>query len=298
MEYIQISIDGILYGSSYSLIALGFSLVFGVMRRINLAYGSSLLLGVAIALWVENKLNTSIIFFIPIVLFFCSLSNLYVERFCFAPHNTKAGVVVSMISSFAIWMQLDEISSQLLPDRTHSFPSLEISTFEFGGLFFRGDQILNIFIAFIISAILFLAVYKTKYGIILRAVSNSADTAKLMGCNTKLVNSLTFMVAGVLGGIAAFLVLSTESQVTPLFGFWCTVKGLVAMMIGGLGSLTGAFWGGLLLGLLEAHFSYHFGPVFREITTFSILLIVLIIRPGGLMGVNIYKDLKSRDERI
>ena len=181
MEYIQISIDGILYGSSYSLIALGFSLVFGVMRRINLAYGSSLLLGVAIALWAENKLNINIIFFIPIVLFFCSLSNLYVERFCFAPHNTKAGVVVSMISSFAIWMQLDEISSQLLPDRTHSFPSLEISTFEFGGLFFRGDQILNIFIAFIISAVLFLAVYKTKYGIVLRAVSNSADTAKLMG---------------------------------------------------------------------------------------------------------------------
>ena len=72
MEYIQISIDGILYGSSYSLIAIGFSLVFGVMRRINLAYGSSLLLGVAIALWLENELNISIIFFIPIVLFFCS----------------------------------------------------------------------------------------------------------------------------------------------------------------------------------------------------------------------------------
>ena len=101
---------------------------------------------------------------------------------------------------------------------------------------------MNIFIAFIISAILFLAVYKTRYGIILRAVSNSVDTAKLMGCNTKLVNSLTFILAGVLGGIAAFLVLSTESQVTPLFGFWCTGKGLVAMMIGGLGSLTGAFW--------------------------------------------------------
>ena len=224
------------------------------------------------------------------------MANLYVERFCFAPHNAKAGVIVSMISSFAIWMQLDELSSQLLPNRTHSFPSLEISTFEFGGLFFRGDQILNIFIAFIISAILFLAVYKTRYGIILRAVSNSVDTAKLMGCNTNLVNSLTFIVAGVLGGIAAFLVLSTESQVTPLFGFWCTVKGLVAMMIGGLGSLTGAFWGGVLLGLLEAHFSYHFGPIFREITTFSLLLIVLIIRPGGLMGVKIYKDLKSRDE--
>ena len=157
---------------------------------------------------------------------------------------------------------------------------------------------MNIFIAFIISAILFLAVYKTKYGIVLRAVSNSADTAKLMGCNTNLVNSLTFIVAGVIGGIGAFLVLSTESQVTPLFGFWCTVKGLVAMMIGGLGSLTGAFWGGLLLGLLEAHLSYQFGPVFREIATFAILLIVLIIRPGGLLGVNIYKDLKSRDERI
>ena len=86
MEYIQISIDGILYGSSYSLIALGFSLVFGVMRRINLAYGSSLLLGVAIALWVENQLNISIIFFIPIVLFFILVSrHLFVIFICCLP---------------------------------------------------------------------------------------------------------------------------------------------------------------------------------------------------------------------
>ena len=298
MEFIQISIDGILYGSSYSLIALGFSLVFGVMRRINLAYGSSLLLGVAIALWFERTFNLSIILFIPLVLIFCGIANIYVERLCFAPHASKAGVIVSMISSFAIWMQLDEMSSQLLPDRTHSFPSLEIASFELFGLFFRGDQIFNIFIAFFISAVLFFIINKSRFGIVLRAVSNSADTAKLMGCNVNLVNSLTFLLAGILGGMAAFLVLSTESQVTPLFGFWCTIKGLVAMMIGGLGSLVGAFWGGLLLGLLEAHFAYQFGPVYREITTFGILLIILIVRPGGLMGVKIYKDLKSRDERI
>ena len=136
---------------------------------------------------------------------------------------------------------------------------------------------MNIFIAFIISAVLFMAVYKTKYGIVLRAVSNSADTAKLMGCNTNLVNSLTFILAACSCG---WQILGVVNRVPSDAAIWLLVY---CQRLGcdddrRVGLSYRSFLGGLLLGLLEAHFSYQFGPIFREITTLSILLIVLIIR--------------------
>ena len=298
MEFVQVSIDGILYGASYSLIAVGFSLVFGIMRRINLAFGSSLLLGAAIALWIESSFNLGIFGILPIMIVCSCLTNIYVERICFAPHPSKNGVVVSMIASFAIWMQLDEISSQLLPDRTHSFPSLSLSYFEALGFYFRVDQLINIVFAFVTVALLFFIIYKSQFGILLRAVSSNPEIAKVMGCNISLINMLTFALAGICGGIAAFLILSSESQITPFFGFWCTIKGLVAMMLGGLGSLFGALLGGLILGLMEAHLAYHFGAVFREISTFAILLLILIFKPGGLFGTKIYNDINSLNQRL
>ena len=109
---------------------------------------------------------------------------------------------------------------------------------------------------------------------------------------------MTFLLAGLLGGISTFLILSADGQVTPLFGLWSTLKGLIAMMIGGVGSLPGAVIGGLLLGLIEAHSSTQFGAEYRDITTFGILFLILIIRPGGIMGVSAYRTGRLAQERI
>ena len=298
METIQITIDGVLVGSSYSLLALGFSLVFGIMGRINLAYGSTLLLGGAVSLALTSYLQLSYLWMLPLIVIISSLANVYVEKLCFNPHQGQTGIVVSMISSFAIWMQLDEISSQLLPDRTHAFPELPVNNFELGNIFVRSDQLIQLSIAFISTAILFLVVYRTKFGILLRAVSNNPEIANVLGVKVPLINLITFAIAGGFGGVASFLILSADSQITPLFGFWCTIKGLVAMMIGGVGSLVGAVLGGLILGVMEAHLTAYFGAIYREIATFAILLMVLVLRPGGLMGSTIFRDEKYSNERV
>ena len=294
----QISMDGLFYGASYSLIAIGFCLVFGLMRRVNLAFGSTLLFGGAISVSLTEYFNLNIIGTLTSVIFFSTIANLYVEKICFSPHPGEKGVVVSMIATFAIWMQLDEISSQLLPDRTHSFPELTLPIFYNADLLIRGNHIFQLLIAIIIVAILFFIIYHTRIGILIRAVSENPETARILGCNVSRINEMTFALAGLAGGTGAFLILSTESQITPLFGFWCTIKGLVAMMLGGIGSLSGALLGGLILGLLEAHFTFHLGSNYREILTYGLLLLIIIIRPGGIMGNAIYRSNKAASERI
>ena len=298
MEFLQTSIDGILFGSAYALLALGFSLIFGLMKRINLAYGSSLLLGSAIAVWVNEHIGLGALGLFLVTITAAALVNIYVERLCFCPHVGKTGVTASMIASFVIWMQLDEISSQLLPQRTHEFPGIEIGSLEIFNLYLRGDQVLNLWVAIIAISALFLLLSCTRFGLLLRASADNAETAKLLGANLSRIGIVTFAIAGFLGGTSAFLILSSDGHVTPLFGLWSTFKGLVAMMLGGVGSLVGAVLGGLLLGFLEAHTTNLFGAEYRDITTFGILFLVLILRPGGLMGVAHYRTDRLAHERI
>jgi len=298
MDFVQTNIDGLLAGSAYALLALGFSLVFGIMRQINLAYGSSLLVGAALAVWLEPILGLGVVGLFLLTVVACVLAGLYVERLCFAPNRGKTGATVPMIASFAIWMQLDEVSSHLLPSRTHNFPGLEIPPMFFGDLYLRGDQIVQFVVAFTSIAALYYLIYKTRFGLLLRATAGNAETAFLLGAPTGRLRLMTFLLAGLLGGISTFLILSADGQVTPLFGLWSTFKGLIAMMIGGVGSLPGAVIGGLLLGLIEAHSSTQFGAEYRDITTFGILFLILIIRPGGIMGVSAYQTGRLAQERI
>ena len=298
MVLLQTTIDGLLFGSSYALLALGFSLIFGIMRRINLAYGSSLLLGAALAIWLEPMLGWGAFGIFLMTVLGSTLAGIYVERLCFAPHSGRTGAIASMIASFAIWMQLDEISSQLLPHRTHDYPGLEMSSVEFIGMFLRGDQLLYLVIAFATMGLLYLFLNKTRVGLLLRAASDNPSTAFLLGARVGRLGMATFALAGLLGGTASFLILSGDSQVTPFFGLWSTFKGLVAMMLGGVGSLPGAVLGGLLLGLVEAYVLYGFGAEYRDISTFGLLFLILIVRPGGLMGVAIYRAGRMTEERI
>ena len=298
MDLLQTTIDGLLFGSSYGLLALGFSLIFGIMRRINLAYGSSLLLGAALAIWLEPILGWGAFGIFLVTVLGSTFAGIYVERLCFAPHSGRTGAIASMIASFAIWMQLDEISSQLLPHRTHDYPGLEMSSVELFGMFLRGDQLLYLVIAFATMGLLYLFLNKTRVGLLLRAAADNPSTAFLLGARVGRLGMATFALAGLLGGTAAFLILSGDSQVTPLFGLWSTFKGLVAMMLGGVGSLPGAVLGGLLLGLVEAYVLYGFGAEYRDISTFGLLFLILIVRPGGLMGVAIYRAGRMTEERI
>lgn len=298
MEFLQTTLDGLSFGAAYALIALGFALIFGVMKRINLAYGSTLLLGGAFAVWFAPVLGWGALGIFALTVAAAAAAGVYVERLCFAPHAGATAVTASMIASFAIWMQLDEVASMLLPQRTHDFPGLAPVTIDAGGLLIRADQLLHILAAFALMGAVWWLLYRTRFGLLLRAASENSHTAGLLGCNISRLGLLTFALAGGLGGVAAFLILSADSQITPLFGLWSTFKGLVAMMLGGMGSLPGAVVGGLLLGMLEAHVAWRFGAEFRDITTFALLFLVLVLRPGGLFAGAAYRTEQGAAERL
>ena len=129
-----------------------------------------------------------------------------------------------------------------------------------------------------------LLIYRSHFGLALRAIINNPVAAHLVGINVRSAIVRAFALASAVGGIAGYLVLSVDQQVTPMFGMWATIKGLIAMMIGGLGSIPGAILGGLLLGVIEAHSQWYFGPQIRDLFAYLALFACLVLRPGGLLG--------------
>ena len=195
-----------------------------------------------------------------------------------------------MVASFAIWMQLDEISSKLLPQRTHSFPSPEFGEFEIGTILIRTEQLMHFLCVIFLLLLIFQLLKYRNLDLQLKAITEAPNLAFSLGLNVHWISVATFLVAGIMGGIGTFLILSADSQVTPLFGLWSTFKGLIAMMIGGMGSLHGALLGGLFLGVFETHAANLFGAEYRDISTFTLIFLFLIFRPGGLTGTNAYRD--------
>ena len=297
-DFVQTTLDGLSFGASYSLIALSFTLIFGIMRRINLAFGSCLLFGAAAAVTLDGQFDVGIVGVLIATVLFSILASVYVERLCFAPHAGRFAASASMISSFAIWMQLDEVSSHLLPRRTHAYPSLDLPDFVYGDIFLRGDHLAQMALSLVLLAAVMIIARRSRFGLLLRAASENPRLAEQTGANLTRLGAKAFALAGFIGGMAAFFILSTDGHVTPLFGLWITMKGLVAMTLGGVGSLAGAIIGGLVLGLAEAHAAYFLGAEFRDITTFAILFLVLVVRPGGIMGVSIYRTDRLAGERI
>jgi branched-chain amino acid transport system permease protein len=284
VDVIQNTIDGVMIGSSYALLALGFTLIFGVMRRLNLSYGPSIMIGAYLGTLVYVQLGASPLVVVAVTVLGAVLAGLYVERLCFAPMAAGAGVA-SMVSSFAIWMQLEQAAILVLPRHTYPFPPLATGDpVTIGPFLLRVDHLIMLACALALSAGIQLLLYRTRVGLALRAIINNPVAAHLVGINVKASVMFAFALASAVGGVAGYLVLAADQQVTPMFGMWATFKGLIAMMIGGLGSIPGAVLGGLVLGIVEAHSQWYFGPHIRDLIAYLLLFACLVLRPGGLLG--------------
>jgi branched-chain amino acid transport system permease protein len=132
---------------------------------------------------------------------------------------------------------------------------------------------------------LYRLLYRTRFGVAVRAVVDEADAARLAGINVPRVFMLVFALASAVGGLAGYLIVSAHEQVTPMLGMWSTLKGMIAMMLGGLGSLPGAVVGGLALGLIEAHSQWLFGPQYRDLLAYLVLFALLALQPSGLWAL-------------
>lgn len=265
-------------GSSYALLAIGFTLIFGVMRQLNLSYGPSIMVGAFIGTLVYLEFKANAVAIAAATVVGAVIVRIYVERLCFRAIR-RGAAVASMVSSFVIWMQLEEIMTVVFPDRTYFFPPMVTADpIDLGPFFFKVENIVMFAVAAFMTVLLRWLLQYTRFGLALRAVSEDPRAALFMGINVGAVMSLAF------GVVAAYLIVSADGQITPLFGLWATFKGLIAMMLGGMGSIPGAVLGGLLLGVVEAQSIWYLGTEYRDLSAYFLLFIFLVFRPGGLMG--------------
>ncbi len=284
IDIVQNFIDGVMVGSSYALLGIGFALIFGVLRRINLAFGSTILIGVVAGSTLQRFMPGQPIPALLITVGVTVVAGIYVERLCFRAIRQEAALA-SMVSTFAIWMQLDELVIQSPWNQTYSYPyappfameALEISVF-----LVRTDYLLMWVSALLFTAVLTWIIYRTRFGRVMRAVAHNAYAARMLGIDVHRVGFQTFVLASVTGGLAGYLIAISQQQVTPYFGLWATVKGLIAMIIGGMGSIPGAIVGGMLLGVVEIQADWFLGSQYRELVAYFLLFAFLIFRPGGL----------------
>ena len=292
IDFVQNTVDGIMFGSSYALLAIGFTIVFGVMRRLNLAFGATIMLGAYAGTWLHVHHEVSVLV-VALTTLACTVAvGIYVERLCFHAIRRDAALA-SMVSSFVIWMQLEEAAIHLLPERTYAFPSLFVAgSFELGPFLFRAEQTTMLALAAVMVGTLLALLHRTRFGLALRAVSESPRAAAYMGIDTAWTMLCAFALVSLVGGVAGYAILATDEQITPFFGLWATFKGLIAMMLGGMGSLPGAILGGLLLGVVEAHALWYLGNEYKDLSAYVLLFAMLVLRPGGFMGGRIL----SREE--
>jgi branched-chain amino acid transport system permease protein len=290
IELAQNTLDGLMLGSAYALLALGFTLIFGVLRRANLAYGPAIMLGAYAATWVNLQFHAGFLVLALVTIAGATVAGAYVERLCFAPHRRRgasdAAAIASMVGSFALWMQLEELATLWLPKHLYAFPPLyDGPPLALGPLTFRLEYLAMLACAAAVCFGLHQLLERTRFGLAVRAVVDQPEAARLSGIDVPRILLLVFALASALGGLAGYLIVAAHEQVTPMLGMWSTLKGMIAMMLGGLGSLPGAVIGGLALGLIEAHSQWLAGPQYRDLIAYLILFALLALQPSGLWAL-------------
>lgn len=296
MEFLQRTLDGLLEAGPYALVGLGLTLGFGMLRRVNLAYGAGAMVGAYLGSWLHVRLGWPALAVLPCVVLAAVLVGLYVQWLCFhgtdhstgTPQRASAPVsgadareVVALASSFAVWMQLEQLCLNLLPRHLNPFPDFAATReWTLGPLGLRPDRLTMCLLAVGLVLCLTRWMHKSRTGLALRATADHPLAAHLSGLRVAGLQRLGFVLACGLSGIAACAVLTLEGQVTPMFGMWMLMKGLAAAAIGGLGSLRGVLWGAALLGVVEAHAQAQFGALGRDAATWALLVLALVWRAG------------------
>ena len=278
-------LNGVMFGCLYALIGGGFTIIFGVMRRFNLAYGSNIMAGAYLSLvplylfrspaWVMVLAGIAAAILVGLIIEFCCFRFLR-KGHELAPLMTTIGMLI--VINEAIVHATDAVGLK------YSSPFGDLS-YEVGPFLVRPDYVAVLVAGIACFALLFLLLYKTRFGRAMRAVAERPEAAQILGVSVRRVNVLTFVLTSTLAGIIGFFGAVSVGSARPDMAAFVTGKGLVVMILGGLGSLPGAIVGGLLLGVMEFEATWFLGATYRDILAFAILFLVLVLRPQGLMGV-------------
>jgi branched-chain amino acid transport system permease protein len=291
--FAQQVVNGLQLGLVYALIALGYTMVYGIIRLINFAHGDVFMVGAFVGFFSITTLANSglggwvLVPALILAIAVCTALGVLIERLAYRPLR-NAPRIASLITAIGVSLFLEYGSSLKFvfgPNiRTFPRPFQVVDVLQFGTLTISNIQIIVLVVSVLFLALLQFIVYRTKMGIAMRGVSFDFDTAKLMGINVDLVVSFTFGLGSALAGAGGILFAMAYPQVQPFMGIMPGLKAFTAAVLGGIGIIPGAFVGALIMGQAEVLTAAFVSTTWKDAVAFLILIIVLMVKPTGLLG--------------
>ncbi|MDH7571397.1 MAG: branched-chain amino acid ABC transporter permease [Armatimonadota bacterium] len=283
--FLQQLVDGLAWGSIYALIALGYTMVYGVLRFINFAHGDVYMVGAYVGLFALGTLHLPLLPGIAVAMAACALLGITIERVAYRPLRGAPRLTV-LITAIGVSLFLENVAQHpaVFGPTPRAFPEvISRHAVSLGAVAVSNLQLVIMATALALMMLLQVIVKHTRIGRAMRAVSYDRETAALMGINTDTVIAATFAFGSALAAAAGVLVAIYSSQVEPLMGIMPGIKAFVAAVLGGIGSVPGAMVGGLILGVAEYMVAW-FAPDFRDAIAFGLLILILLVRPTGILG--------------
>ncbi len=286
MGFLQYLINGISIGAVYAIIALGYTMVYGIAKMLNFAHGDVIMVGAYISFCVTNYLGLPAWVSILAAMAVCMVLGIIIEGLAYKPLRGASSLAV-LITAIGVSYFLQNAAQLIWGSAPKNFTS--IVTFEpfklfDGQLTITGEVIITIVASIIIMVALTLFTSKTRMGKAMRAVSEDRAAAQLMGINVNNTISMTFAIGSALAAIAGVLLCSTVPTLQPTTGSMPGIRAFTAAVFGGIGSIPGAMLGGILLGIIETMTKAYLSTQFSDAIVFLVLIIVLLVKPAGLMG--------------
>ena len=282
--YIQMLLSGVTVGSLYALIAIGYTMVYGILRLINFAHGDIFMMAGFFMVYISASCSLAVS--IPLVLLLTVLLGVAIEKAAYKPLRTAPRMSV-MISAIGVSYLLQNLANYITGGIARAYPDIPFLTqvLNIGGLNIKRITIVTPILTIALVAVLVILIQKTKIGMAMRAVSRDFETSQLMGIKINSVISMTFVIGSFLAGVASILYFSNYGQVSPMIGAMPGLKAFVAAVFGGIGSIPGAVIGAFIIGICESFIKANENiAVFSNAFTFALLIVILLCKPNGLFG--------------
>ncbi len=286
-ELLQQVLNGLALGSIYALIALGYTMVYGVLRFINFAHSEVFMAGAFSGYFLARIAPGGVAGGLTVLvgaMVICALLGVLIEKLAYRPLRGRS-TLTALITAIGISLLLQNLGQRFFGANPRSFPALfPVRQFEFAGIVISSTQVMVFVVTLVLLFALRYIVLHTRVGTAMRAVSYNQTAASLMGINNDRIISFTFALGSAMAAAGGILYASNYPSIDPLMGTLPGLKAFVAAVLGGIGNIAGAAIGGLVIGLVETSVVGMGGSTYRDAVAFAVLILILLLRPTGLLG--------------